>query len=168
MESCCTFHLHFPHNHHGSSSCQMFGSHSYFLFCELLLHYFFTYLWFLMWRDSIYSPSQENHRLHDHRLHHLQYCELHSWGIYNIAPTWTTRICARELPFLCFMQCTHIFFTQFSVGGECESPIRQLKQGPQALADELMLTLSRGPPAPPDPERPKHALEGGRAHHFST
>lgn len=130
--------------------------------------YFFAYLWFLMWRDSIYSRSQENHRLHDHRLHNLQYCELHSWGIYNIAPTCTTRICGRELPFLCFMQCTHIFFTQASAGGECESPIRELKQGPQALAVELMLTLSRWPPAPPGLERPKQALEGGCAHQFST
>lgn len=70
--------------------------------------------------------------------------------------------------YLCFMQCTHIFFTQASAGGECESPIRELKQGPQALAAELRLTLSRWPPAPPGLERPEHALEEGRAHRFST
>lgn len=92
------------------------------------------------------------------------YCELHLGGIYNIAPICTTKIRGRASPFLRVIQYIHIFFTQASAGGERESPIRECNGVLTTLDVELMLIQSRWPPAPPDLERPKHALEGGHAY----
>lgn len=90
-------------------------------------------------------------------------------GSYNIAPTCTTGMCGWASPFLRYIQCTDIFFTPVSSGGECESPVRKLKPGVfTGLVAGLILILPRWPPAPPDLERPKHALEGGHAHSFSS